>query len=52
MISLQGSQLLAEPTPFEFSGSLPRNLTPKSVITAMAGFEVAVAFRDWGWGWG
>src|SRR5438132_14207270 len=30
--------------PFEFSGSLPLNPTPKSVITAMAGFEVAFAF--------
>ena len=29
--------------PFDFSGSLPLNPTPKSVITAMAGFEVAVA---------
>src|ERR1700681_1484438 len=44
MISRWGSQVLAEPTPFEFSGSLPLHPTPKSVITAMAGFEVAVAF--------
>ena len=36
--------MLAEPTPFEFSDSLPLNPTPKSVITSMAGFEVAVAF--------
>src|SRR5260370_35132274 len=44
MISRYGSQLLAEPTPFEFSGSWPLNPAPKSVITAMAGFEVAFAF--------
>src|ERR1700681_3734451 len=44
MISRWGSQVLAEPTPFEFSGSLPLNPAPKSVITGMAGFEVAVAF--------
>jgi hypothetical protein len=36
--------VLAEPTTFEFSGSLPLNSTPKSVITPMAGFEVAFAF--------
>ena len=44
MISRWGSQVLTEPTAFEFSDSLPLNPTPKSVITAMAGFEVAVAF--------
>jgi len=36
--------VLAEPTPFDCSGSLPLNPAPKSVITSMAGFEVAVAF--------
>ena len=36
--------MLAELTPFEFSGSLSLNPTPKSVITAMAGFEFAFAF--------
>jgi hypothetical protein len=36
--------VLAEPTPFDFSDSVPLNPTPKPVITAMAGFEVAVAF--------
>ena len=34
----------AELTLFEFSSSLPLKPTLKSVITAMAGFEVAVAF--------
>ena len=29
--------------PLEFSGPCPLNPTPKSVITAMAGFEVAFA---------
>jgi hypothetical protein len=38
--------VLAEPTPFEFSDSLPLNPTPKSVITAMAGFEVAFPFLE------
>jgi hypothetical protein len=36
--------VLVEPTSFEVSGPLPLNRTPKSVITAMAGFEVAFAF--------
>ena len=44
MISRYGSQVLAEPMAFEFSGALPLNPTPKSVITAMAGFELAVPF--------
>jgi hypothetical protein len=44
MISRWGSQVLAEQPAFEFSGSLPLNPTPKPVITAMAGFELAFAF--------
>src|ERR1700724_1982545 len=44
MISRYGAQVLAEPMAFEFSGALPLNPTPKSVITAMAGFELAVPF--------
>ena len=55
MISRKGSQALAEHALFEFSDSLPLNPTPKSVITAMAGFEVALAFpfvdRFSGLGW-
>jgi hypothetical protein len=44
MISRWGSQALAEHAPFEFSDALPLHPTPKSVVTCMAGFEVAFVF--------